>query len=141
MRLQPCGLRIREFGGGAEVRLVRVELILTGMRSPIPTHAERIVLDGETAWVWSTELGWSVLQWPYRVDLENVERAGQLWHTVDWSNDSPRQGGFEGGLARNEQGHLDRQAFEPVAERIIRALHRRDSPPPFPIREAAGSGE
>lgn len=110
------------------------------MKSPIPPNAERIQIGGETAWLWETRsdwrdpkgFGWSVLQGPYRVDLENIERDGRRWHTIDWSNRVPPKEGFEGGLERYEPGHLDRARFLEVAETIVAVLRRRDAPPSPP---------
>lgn len=109
-----------------------------------PPHAERIQLGGETAWLWETKwdrrIGdhdakgscWSLLQGRYQVDLENIERDGQTRHTIDWSDRVPHDQGFEGGLARNEPGHLDRPPFLEQAERLLAALRRRDAQPPSP---------
>lgn len=110
----------------------------------MPPNSERIVIGGETAWIWETQchrpplhcVGWSVLQGPYRIDLENVEKEGQTSHTIDWTNRVPRNAEFEGGLARRGPGHLDRATFLEEAERIILTLRRKDAPPspPKPAR-------
>ena len=76
--------------------------------------------------------GWSVLQGPYQIDLENVESNGQEWHTIDWSNRVPRKSTFEGGLARKEVGHMERLPFLKIAEDVLDALRRKDAPPTPP---------
>jgi len=101
------------------------------LRSPIPTHAERIAIGGETAWIWKTESGWRVLQGPYQVAVENWNRQGEDWHSFDFDNASPRGGGVAFGGGTGAAGHLDRSAFIDVAQRIIQDLRNRDAPP-FP---------
>ena len=115
------------------------------MQAPMPPDAERVTLGGETAWVWATgwdtEIGrrrvrgsgWSVLQGPYLVYLRNIERDGKPWHTIDWLNGTPKEAAIEGGLARNEPGHMENRAeFLEHAERIVAVLRRRDAPPIAP---------
>lgn len=99
------------------------------MELPFPPHAEKVTLGGEGSWLWRSQHGWNVLQGPYQVDVENVERNGQRWHTIDWTNRTPRNGDFEGGLAEDMIGHLDRAEFLQKAEAIVESLRRRDAPP------------
>lgn len=98
------------------------------MESPIPSHAERITLRGETAWLWRTDLGWSVFQWPYRFDLENVEREARFWHTIDGVGYSRGPGEFEGWLVEREDGFLEFPEFLVIAERCREALWKRYQP-------------
>jgi hypothetical protein len=106
--------------------------ILESVIPHIPTHAERLTVEGETYWVWATKLGFSLFKWPYQVDLENTEREGQPWHTIDWVLFFT----LGGGLAECKPGHLDKEAFVHEAEKICEALkveaHQRGWSPPFP---------
>jgi hypothetical protein len=96
------------------------------MKLPMPAHADRITLCGETAWIWSTELGWSVLQGTYQIDLENCQCERKDWHTIDWSKRSLSRDVFEGGLFRNESGHLENDEFVILAAELVAALRRKD---------------
>lgn len=87
---------------------------------------------GETAWLWKTELGWTIIQWPYQFDLENVERDGKRWHTIDGQSYSRGTGEFEGWRPRREEGFLGRDAFLAIAERCRQVLWERDQPPTPP---------
>jgi hypothetical protein len=110
------------------------------MRSGVPSHATRIQICGASAWIWETgldrtvphgkahNLGWSVMQGQYHVDLENVERDGHPWHTVDWVNQDSVMDRFQGGLVRSDPGHLDRDQFIVLAAGIISALKSRLTP-------------
>lgn len=93
-----------------------------------------MTLRGETAWIWRTDLGWTLLQWPYQFDLENVERDGKWWHTIDALGHSRGPGEFEGWLIQHQDGHLERDAFTAIAERCREVLWKRDQPPVPPGR-------
>lgn len=99
------------------------------MESPIPGHAERVTLRRETAWLWKTALGWTVFEWPYQFDLENIEHDGKGWHTIDGRSHSREAGEFEGWLIRYEEGSLDRDAFLEIAERCREVLWKKDQRP------------
>lgn len=99
------------------------------LSSPIPARPERIAIGGETAWIWSTERGWKILQGPYRVGVENWIRNGQDWHSFEFENVSPRQGGQMFGGSSGCAGHLDKAVFMKIAERIVQDLRKQDAPP------------
>ncbi len=99
------------------------------MKSPIPSHAERIVLGELAAFIWRTDLGWTILQWPYQFDLENITRNGQPGHTIDAMVLSGGPDMFEGYLMRNEAGHMDRETFIPIVETGLRLLRKTHAPP------------
>lgn len=85
------------------------------MDVPIPAHAERIERDGVTAWIWKTEQGWSLLRFPFRVDLEQNE----LRHTIDWV----RLGSsIEGGQLVAGSSSMDRDTFLEIAFRAFNSL-------------------
>lgn len=113
------------------------------MNPTIPSHAERIELGGETAWIWEISYdkqigerriqasGWKIAQGHGQINLENSNRHLQDWHMIDWLNYCPRGGDFSGGLSKNEAGHLGRAEFI----EIVAALRRQDAPPAPPERQ------
>ncbi|MDR3692453.1 MAG: hypothetical protein P4L46_23935 [Fimbriimonas sp.] len=105
--------------------------------STIPTHAERTIVNGEPAWVWTINAGWTVLQGPYLVSVENWRReSGQDWHSFRYDNVSPRTGGpIFGGFEGNE-GHIDRSTFLEIAAKVIQDLRTKDAPPTPPDHDA-----
>lgn len=85
------------------------------MDVPIPAHAERIERDGVTAWICKTEQGWSLLRFPFRVDLEQNE----LRHSIDWV----RLGSsIEGGQLVTGSGSMDRETFLEIAFMAVNSL-------------------
>ncbi|HVT10827.1 MAG TPA: hypothetical protein VHE55_01060 [Fimbriimonadaceae bacterium] len=95
------------------------------MKPRIPDHAVWIAMGRRGGWFWETGRGWSVLVGGHEVVLENCERDGKRWHTIDWRDYATLTGQFAGGLARYEDGHMDLKEFLPLAERLFTILQER----------------